>query len=494
MKKPGELPQIRILHLSDIHFGSKHNCIHPDSTCSSEGIPNLENLIETDLADPSWAYSLWATSKDDNLSTPLIIACTGDLAERAGNDEFNKAHNLLLKLTSNPLMTKTVSLNNLFIVPGNHDIDFMKTTFEERFQQFCTFYNKLFGNIRDSVPPHKSNALSQIHIRRESKLVVIEINSCQYIEKGTINENRGQVDPASIAKLRNELDGIKTETVDFIKIALVHHHPILIPTLVEPNRGYDAVANSGSLLRLLREHGVHLILHGHKHFPQVFSYDPESAWTNTLDIPQLIVAGGSCGSTDLPDVKNRCNTYNVITVKLSPRANWARVQVITRGLTRIGADGVLDPDQWTWNTLRIFDRTLGPFNTVPKPSFGKRLPHPERTDENEIRRSDYYNLLRFNMPVVEIQPSLMPDQAYEARVWLEPFKEHERHTEYPVKVTWSAGVFFEKKICHRDDSKNFCAYFHYWGPMAIQAELEFDDGIKAYAHVYARYPESKDII
>jgi len=488
--KPGELPQIRIIHLSDIHFGSKHICIHPDSTSSSEGIPLLEQLIIDDLKDPSWAYSLWATSKEDNLATPLILAVTGDLTECGNSDEFNRAHDLLSTLSTHPLIDTTISLKNLFIVPGNHDVDFKKQSAEERFQAYCTFYNKLLSDKRDIIQPHESQSLTQIHIKPESNLVVVEINSCQYVEKETSDESRGQVDMASIAKLRKELDRIKTETTGFIKVALIHHHPILIPTLVEPNRGYDAVLNSGSLLKMLREQGVHLILHGHKHYPQVFSYDPESAWSNKSGIPQLVIAGGSCGSTELRYGTNCCNTYNVITVKWSPKANYARVQMITRGLKRIDEEGPLDPDQWSWDTLRIFDRTLGPFNTVPKPSFGKRLPNPERSHENEKIRSDYYNNLRFNLPVVEILPSLLPDQAYEARVWLEPFKK--RHKEYPLKVTWSAGPWFEKKLCHRSDSTDFCAYFHYWGPMVVQAELEFDDGKKSYCHVYARYPESKE--
>lgn len=324
-------------------------------------------------------------------------------------------------------------------------------------------------------------------------MVIIEINSSQYVQKEKIDESRGQVDLATIANIRREMDNIKDATLDYIKVALIHHHPILIPTLVEPNRGYDAVINSGSLLKLFKEQGVHLILHGHKHFPQVFSYDPESAWSTKSGIPQLIIAGGSCGSLDMPHSATCCNTYNLITVKLSPSANWARVHVITRGLERVDEDGPLDPDKWSWKTLRTFDRTLGPFNTTPDPSFKNRLPRPKRDDEIEKKRSEYYNKLRFNMPVVDILPSLLPNQAYEARVWLEPFNEHDRHKEFPAKVIWSAGPWFSKKICYRDDSKDFCAYFHYWGPMAIQAELEFDDGKKAYAYVYARYPGEKAI-
>jgi hypothetical protein len=33
-----------------------------------------------------------------------------------------------------------------------------------------------------------------------------------------------------------------------------------------------------------------------------------------------------------------------------------------------------------------------------------------------------------------------------------------------------------------------CGTFHYWGPMLIQARLEFSDGSAQEAHVYARMP------
>ena len=181
--KPGELPQIRIIHLSDIHFGSKHNCIHPDSTCSSEGIPSLGKLIIDDLTDPSWAYSLWAISKEDNPDTPLSIAITGDLTERADSNEFSQAHELLSMLSTNPIIDKTTSLENLFIVPGNHDVDYTKSKTEDRFQQYCTFYNKLFSDNRNIIQPHESQSLSQVHIRPESKLIKgVEIDHLNLIK------------------------------------------------------------------------------------------------------------------------------------------------------------------------------------------------------------------------------------------------------------------------------------------------------------------------
>jgi 3',5'-cyclic AMP phosphodiesterase CpdA len=484
-----ELPQVRIIHLSDIHFGASHICCPQDPSGSSEGIPLLEHLIEQDLSDAFWADSLWATSKKDRPSTPLFVAVTGDLTQGAEPGEFQRAHAFFKYLAESPLLDSVIPLKHLFVVPGNHDVRFGEKLAETRFQAYCTFYNKLFSGIRPFVQPHEAPNLTQLHCQREEKLLVAEINSCLYVEKDTKDESRGQIDLAAIAKLRRELGDLQDETKGFIKVALFHHHPILLPSLVEPGRGYDALVNAGSLLRLLKENGFHLILHGHKHYPQVFTFDPESAWSSEENIPQLIVVGGSCGSCGLPAGTKSGNTYNVITVKWDPDAMHARVQVITRGLVRTSDDGQLDPDEWKWATLRVFDRTLGPYNTVPIPHVGLLLERPTRSDDDEERRSDHYQSLRFNMPVAEVTPSLLPGQAYEVRVWLEPHKK--RHKEFPIKVTWSGGPLFRRQVYDSTAAPNFCSYFHYWDSMLVQAELEFADGGKAYGHVYARFPEAK---
>jgi predicted MPP superfamily phosphohydrolase len=446
-------------------------------------------LIIEDLCSSAWADSLWATSKDEGASAPLIIAVSGDMTAGAHPDEFDRAYEFVDQLTSATLLDTSVSRDDLFLVPGNHDVIFDKQTAEQRFLGYCTFYNKFRNRLSATVQPHEASSLTQIHVVKKSKVIVAEINSCLYVEKDTVDESRGQVDAAAIAKLRKELGKIKGAARNFIKIAVLHHHPVLIPSLVEPGRAYDAVLNGGSLMRLLRDNGFQLVLHGHKHSPQVFSYDPESAWGPEDTIPQMIVAGGSCGSRSLPSGKESCNSYNVITVKWDPEARHSRIQVITRGLCRMGSEGDLDPDQWSWKTLRVFNRALGPYDTIPSPTSCTRLARPRPHDTDQVQRWKYYEALRFNMPVAEIQPSLMPGQAYEVRVWLEPHKKN--HEEFPVCVTWSAGTLFSRKKCDQSTSPNFCAFFHYWGPMLVQADMEFADGHRAQGYVYARFPETK---
>ncbi|MEK7996648.1 MAG: metallophosphoesterase, partial [Planctomycetota bacterium] len=472
------LPQLRLIHISDLHFGTNHICTSEDRSSARKGIPPLKKLLRRDLESLDWQSSVWAIQTRNLSPTPLLIAATGDLTQTADPNEFDQAYDFLHSLGGQPVLGSQIDFRHVFVVPGNHDVVFDKPNPEHRFAPYCQFYNKLFRAIqpaqRPYARPEEAHELNQIHAFPESRFLVAEVNSCYYVEKETIDESRGQVDLGAIAALRRALDAYGDESNQWIKIALVHHHPVLLPSFIEPGRGVDSVLNAKSLLRLLRDKRFQLVLHGHKHFPQVFSYDPDSAWaTAEAAIPQLIVAGGSCGSRGLPEGTRKCNTYNLITAKWNPKALQARVQVVTRGLTRTGPDADLDPDQWAWKTLRTFDKILSPYENLPLARSAKRVPFPKDGDPLEGARDAQYQAFRFNMPVVEVLPSLMPGQGYEARAWLVP---HRYHKEFPIRVVWSAGRMFDRKVLEVEAAPDFAVSFHYWGPMLIQAELEFNDG------------------
>jgi len=491
-------PQLRILHISDLHFHipnlhgqSNHICGPSDTTASSAGIPTLLELVRGDLSSEYWKKFAWAVQSQSE-PPRLLIAATGDMTHTAKPTEFDQAHSFLNGLVQSPILGTKVTLEDVFAIPGNHDVVFDRSEPAHRFGPYCDFYNKLFKSlqpeVRDFARPDEASDLSQIHLFPEDRFLVAEINSCYYVEKETIDESRGQVDMGAIASLRRELDDASSETNGWIKIALVHHHPVLLPSFVEPGRGVDAIMNAGSLLGLLREHGFQFILHGHKHFPQIFSYDPDPAWTTAeTQAIQLIIAGGSAGSRSLPQGTRRSNTYNLLTVKWIPQSLQARIQVVTRGLVRWADAGELDPYQWKWQTLRVYDKVLSPYVNFPLPRDFNRTRFPDGGDNREVERDAEYQKLRLNMLVVEVLPSLVPGQGYEARVWLQP---HRNHRESPKQVVWSAGPKFDRKVCDASSAPNFCVSFHYWGPMLVQAELTFDDGESATAYVYARLPDA----
>ncbi|KRQ02197.1 hypothetical protein AOQ72_07760 [Bradyrhizobium yuanmingense] len=489
-----KFPQVRILHISDIHFGSDHFCQHSGSGANA-GIPKLWELIANDLGSTDWKEFIWANQSDYDEPTRLILVVSGDLAHTADPKEFQSAYELIQNLIKNPILGTKVTLQDVFVVPGNHDVVFNQSDPEHRFIPYCNFYNKLFreiSEVRPFVLAEDADKLTQVRAFPNDRLLVAEINSSYYVEKDTFDESRGQVDYRAIASLRRGLEQVASETPEskeWLKVAVVHHHPVLLPSFIDADRDIDAILNAGSLLTLLREHGFQLVLHGHKHFPQVFSYDPDPAWTapnEPTPRPQLIVAGGAAGSKTLPQAGLRSNTYNLITIKWNPGALQSRVQIVTRGLNRWGPGSDLAPDQWNWRTLRVYDRVMSPYESLPLPGQSRRIDFPDPPDALEAGRKKEYERLKCNMPVVEVLPSLMPGQGYEARAWI---VRHPGHKNYPREVLWSAGPKFKRQISSADASSNFCVSFHYWGPMQIQAELIFEDRAET-TYLYARLPDA----
>jgi 3',5'-cyclic AMP phosphodiesterase CpdA len=486
--------QLRILHLSDIHFGEKHRCDPEDPTHPRVGYPSLFDLIQKDLGDDLFAHQTWRSGSNGS-SNHLLVMVTGDLTERATPQEFKSAYTFLKKFDGAQILGSQTSLKDLFVVPGNHDVVYDTEDIETRLTPFANFYSKLFSGTRSPIFPYDAQNLTQVHISDKHSYIVAEIDSAAYVKKGTADAQRGMVDFEAIAKIDTELRAIPIPKRDsMIRIAIIHHHPILVPELVEPERGYDAVANSNHLLKLLREHGFQLVLHGHKHYPNIFSYDSDSPWQERTSPSMLVVSGGSSASRELPSGKRRHNTYNLLSIKWHPEVSQARVRIVTRGLVAEDGGGSLAPHQWKWITLREVDRRL--YTPLDPPMPVHHLPtrkfNAQVDGVAEAKRSAIYQETRCNMVVSDVLPSLIPGQAYEVRCWIVPHVDRDGHPkpgwEPPVRVIWSAGERFPVKECDRAADPQFCCALNYWGPMLVQAEMVFANGERAYAQTYARIP------
>jgi len=504
--------QVQILHFSDLHFGARHICTPEDPTAAPLA-NNLSSLIIDDLSKASWLRfhdeqlnleSLVPPSENKTTdrekkyleNTPVLLAVTGDFTERAQQTEFNQAFDFLNTFVNKDILQKKITKENIFMIPGNHDVLFDEPDVEKRFQPYCTFYNKFYrGTQRAMVNSDEAIKFSQIHTmeipnkqQKPNKVLVAEINCCMYVENDKINSSRGQVNEQAIDNLRNALTELKNQPGfnDYIKVAMIHHHVVLLPSFIEYKKGIDSVVNARMLMQLLSEFNFHVILHGHKHYPQIFSYDPVSSWMeNEPRIPQLIIAAGSCGSRELPDnTPKACNTYSLITIKWHPDAHQARINVITRGLLRRNNNGATTQGQWKWVTVNITDKKV-----APQQLFHLNVTNISKYDtQSEGVRKEEYKRLRCWMPVVDVMPSLVPGQAYQVNAWLTC---HKKHCDPKLKtVEWSAGELFGKQLCEAATNPNFSASFHYWGPMLLQAKLTFEDDYIAYTHIYSHMPQS----
>jgi 3',5'-cyclic AMP phosphodiesterase CpdA len=125
-----KFPQLRILHLSDFHFDtptdvtqSDHICDHPDRSASPHGLHSLFELIRKDLESSDWERFGWTVGTAAVKPPRIIVAATGDFAHTATPSEFDKASDLLSRLTSSgPVFGSAISSKDIFIVPGNHDV------------------------------------------------------------------------------------------------------------------------------------------------------------------------------------------------------------------------------------------------------------------------------------------------------------------------------------------------------------------------------------
>jgi 3',5'-cyclic AMP phosphodiesterase CpdA len=306
------------------------------------------------------------------------------------------------------------------------------------------------------------------------------------------DEKRGRISDGGIKEdLGNQLKSLP-EGDNSLRIALVHHHPILIPDLVEPDRGYDAIVDGGDLLKVLRQHGFHLILHGHKHLPFNFSEDSRAAYSTRQpreQRPILVVCGGSAGSSGVSEqMQTPTNYYNILRIKWLPMSGECRSRIEPRQLVRFESGTLLPRGEWHWEPSLPDDRCYEPSPAEPDetPLRGQTIPFADGGVDDTPRISAYQTG-RGAFPVVEIRPSLEPSQAHEAHVWIE---HHIFTKEVPdpplVKVVWSAGKLHEVTSVSDDPSGRFDAVFTYYGPMLVMAELMFADGHQSTRFIYVQ--------
>jgi hypothetical protein len=371
---------------------------------------------------------------------------------------------------------------DIFLVPGNHDPEYAESLTEVRWTEYCRFYERHTDSVAAATGtppprfrPEHPEKLSRLINQADEGLIVAEVNSSAYVQKGTPDEVRGQIDGDVVPNLRKELAAIDNKLrAQAIKIALVHHHPVVLPLLAEAGRGYDGILSVGPLLNFLKDNHFILLMHGHKHNPCVFTYDPVNAWATDEIMPILLVAGGSAGagSSALPPPNANTNTYNVIDLKWYPETKQARIHVETRGLIQTDVYGQpASPADWYWRTLRMRDRVLSPPLAIPEPTGTTRPKEPTVDGPFDALRAEILKSSRRNFPAIQILPSFNPQQNFEARVWIEAQKDSPEY-EMPEKVEWSAAMNFGYVItCTGSSGVDFGARFTYHAPMLIQCRI-----------------------
>ena len=263
--KPDGLANLRILHLSDLHFGAE------------DDVDVRLYQLSRDLKDKTDGMGF------DNLDYLVI---SGDLTNRATKEEFEHAY----KFISGLIERFKLSAERCIIVPGNHDLSWdqevydwkqerlvnLKTLkagsyFKEgngyllrdeakypaRFDNFSKFYHSLIQLPYPLQP--ESQCLSFLY--DEPRLQFLTMNSAGEIDEWF--QDRSSINDKALVKglseAERQIEQAKTagridKDAEILRIAVWHH----------PVTGNEKIIND-AFLEQLRKADVKLCLHGHVH-------------------------------------------------------------------------------------------------------------------------------------------------------------------------------------------------------------------------------------
>lgn len=339
--------RIRLLHLSDLHFGERS---------------------KEDVEWKTFISTMQHETRKDRLKSilgeldqvPDYVIISGDLTIAGRKDGF-KSTVELLDWMENQL---GLSRDAIVAVPGNHDVTRASglpevVDAEARWKNYHRFMGERC--VRPWLPSHdpdQSTILSNLqtalesaeHSRlwgafahdvvdesgaclpfpfvfdRDRNLLIYAFNSASvsgsHIEidantraaveslrsarskykkdfEAVLKAYEGElsIDPARIQPeelglfhgIMNMLRGFAgDELEDALKVAVLHHHVVPLP--IEEVKKFDVPTNAGRFVKELTEAAFHMILHGHKHYPEPFS-----SGTSLNDQAQLVLSGGTIG-------------------------------------------------------------------------------------------------------------------------------------------------------------------------------------------------------
>lgn len=429
--------QVRFLHISDPHFSKSGNPL---------GDQDFKNPLQSTsprTREDSFERTLGELIKSEDDQKISAILLTGDYDYRGAAGGMVVLRDMLAKNFSVGECPPIVA------IPGNHDISRGSDPGSpERYKTFVESW-RLSGltvttpfldgidDIGDIASTWERHCL--ISSAHDKKYIIVPVNSCNWSqskmkERSDYNSEFWEKTKAAISASDSTLGAAldvelqKFSSVDAalisdnqftalkeiisnaeqavganaIKIALIHHHLLPVNTR-EEHKIYGDIINLGKLRQFLRQHGFHVLLHGHKHSNAVYVDHIYEENSTSLDAHELLVVSGgtidssgtaACRLVDLEGLPHapRCK---ISTVALIPAGGKLTTSTISEFASRnlwkstaikppymisgTGIDQVYERACQVFEECKTLNRPLIchiEFN--PTETFGTPVPPPER--------------------------------------------------------------------------------------------------------------------
>jgi 3',5'-cyclic AMP phosphodiesterase CpdA len=247
---------VNILHISDLHFGTKDD--------ANQWYEQLATDLRQDL-------------KCNTLDALLI---SGDLTNRANSAEYEAARKFIVDL----VIEFGLQWHHVVIVPGNHDLnwdvakhafqlvhlsdyqgslddsylidhgDFLEVPEREAYQKrFCNF-KEFYENLLNRAYPLEPERQYSLHHFPHLDLLILGLNSAWQLDHHYTC--RAGINNSALANALREVDANPIYRDSRLKIA-TWHHPL-------NSTEEDRIKDHG-FMQQLSQHGFRLALHGHIH-------------------------------------------------------------------------------------------------------------------------------------------------------------------------------------------------------------------------------------
>lgn len=338
---------IRILHLSDLHYGVARGAATCPHHFAARGTADSTALASIILRDQTIRRP------------PDIVVTTGDIVWTGIAEEYRLAAEFYKQLMDAWPGTRHI------IIPGNHDHDraaepeTSQAAFAEFLQQLPNLVSrprpKTNGRLstRESLFFYESLSLEQI-----GDIEIVGVNSAAYVA--------GLGTPVFVApEVLGELDALLVgDGSNKLRIFAIHHHVLPFVDWVHEsgdrmaalaNPDPTIVANSAALQTWLGKRKFRLVLHGHKHRWHARRDDlRQTSDANGSDV--IVLGAGSAGVVEGHRAHMEPLSYNLVSAWKRTRQQY-EIQVDARRITDYAA--VSEADNGPECSFLIGDARVG---------------------------------------------------------------------------------------------------------------------------------------
>lgn len=259
------------------------------------------------------------------------LLVSGDITHGADEREFELAEERILRCAE----ILCVEKDKIIVIPGNHDgsWDAEKKALDENLEPEAILKRKYknFRSLSMNISQQGKSSYGHLteapwfSVHELCPFVFIAINSAAH-DSVSATIHHGSLCSKTLNELDSWLTCNKERLKDKCLVFLLHHHPIQYPDYPYEDADLSILNNAAQLMNLATNHDVGLIVHGHKHIPQIKLHIDE-----VMQPVNIVCAGSFSSRLDDRWLQGQGNFFHIVNITLddvkAPKGkllSWAR--------------------------------------------------------------------------------------------------------------------------------------------------------------------------